>query len=189
MRVWVTILTRKSQPHSCKQCKASSWLVPPPRNTLEQARFIISSTRECGCVEGIGREGRQRDKHGTKVRDIKWWQQQNPHTKLAGCHIWIKEEWMKNQLMEKKEREGTNSSPGRRFWGGTHSKEAKPSRPCAGQTGRLDAPAALECLPGTAARCWCAWPSPKTAHTLRIWRDGGVTHETRASVLMWVVVW
>lgn len=45
-RLRVSILTRKSPPHSCKQCKTSSWLVPPPLSTLEQAMFIKSSTRK-----------------------------------------------------------------------------------------------------------------------------------------------
>lgn len=44
--LWVTKLTRKSPPHSCKQCNTSSWLVPPPLNTLEQAMFIKSSTEK-----------------------------------------------------------------------------------------------------------------------------------------------
>lgn len=38
------VLTRKSPPHSCKQCKTSSWLVPPPLSTLQQAMLIRSST-------------------------------------------------------------------------------------------------------------------------------------------------
>lgn len=45
-RFWATILTSKSPPHSCKQCKTSSWLVPPPLRTLEQAMFIKCSTEE-----------------------------------------------------------------------------------------------------------------------------------------------
>lgn len=35
-----------SPPLSCKQWKASSWLVPPPLSTLEQAMCIKSSTRK-----------------------------------------------------------------------------------------------------------------------------------------------
>lgn len=54
-------LTRMSPLDSCRQCKASSWLVPAPRKMLEQAAVSRSSTGFEGASEGAskGREERK----------------------------------------------------------------------------------------------------------------------------------
>lgn len=59
----VVALTRKSPPHSCKQCRTSSWLVPPPRSTLVQAMLIKWATDWAGTQGGETKKEGQVEKN------------------------------------------------------------------------------------------------------------------------------
>lgn len=65
------VLTRKSPPHSCKQCRTSSWLVPPPWSTLEQAMFIKLPTDETETMTRFGGI-HQKGERESKKKEVKW---------------------------------------------------------------------------------------------------------------------
>lgn len=141
--LWVTKLTRKSPPHSCKQCNTSSWLVPPPLNTLEQAMFIKSST------EKKKRKWQQFFVFLNKEYVRRTWWQKAHRTKRITTVIGWQAMWV------------TNSSLEHCVWAGSHPQGPKPSQPWVRQTGRKADLATQEFLLGTSARCWYVWTSQK----------------------------
>lgn len=64
----------------------------------------------------------------------------------------------------------TNSSGDHCLWSGSHPQVAKPSQPCAGQTGRKTDLATLEFLPGTSGQCLYAWTSKNKPQQELVWR-------------------